>query len=106
LTLLRPHSPADEIWRAVLAQDSEAMAHIDLTAGPVHLLIERDANGVQVRRLSAAAWQFTTALVAGTALYAALGEAALAEGDINALLAEHLAAGRFIDFSQTGAPAL
>jgi hypothetical protein len=102
LTLLRLQFPADVIWRAVLEQDSEAMAGVDLRAGPVHLLIERNADGVQVRSLAPSAWQFTQRLVAGVPLYIAFGELPQPHEHINVLLADHLAAGRFIDFASTG----
>jgi hypothetical protein len=103
VTLLRLQFPADTIWRAVLDQDSDAMAAVDLSSGPIHLLIERNADGVQVRRLSILAWQFAAQLNAGMPLYAALSEASeTASEDMNALLADHLASGRFIDFSWTG----
>jgi hypothetical protein len=97
LSLLRLEFPADAIWRAVLEQDDAAMAAIDLAAGPVHLLIERDAAGVQVRRLSAAAWDFTARLSIGRPLSAVLADGS--DGEVDAWLAEHLALGRFIDFS-------
>ena len=97
LSLLRLEFPADAIWRAVLDQNDAAMAAIDLACGPVHLLIERDATGVQVRVLSAAAWEFTAALSAGRPLSAVLADGS--EGDADTWLAEHLALGRFIDFS-------
>src|ERR1700689_4855631 len=96
VTLLRLESPADAIWRAVLDQNDAAMAAIDLTGGPVHLLIERDAAGVQVRRLGAAAWGFTAQVCAGRPLYAVLAAGRHAMAD--AWLAEHLAAGRFVQF--------
>jgi hypothetical protein len=96
VTLLRLDSPADAIWRAVLDQNDAAMAAIDLAAGPVHLLIERDAAGVQVRRLGAAAWEFTAQLCAGKPWYAVLAAGSNAISD--AWLAEHLAAGRFVRF--------
>jgi hypothetical protein len=97
LTLLRLEFPADSIWRAVLEQNDAAMAAIDLATGPVHLLIERDTAGVQVRALSAAAWDFTARLISGRPLYAVLADGS--EGDVDAWLAEHLALGRFVDFS-------
>jgi len=97
LSLLRLEFPADAIWRAVLEQNDAAMAAIDLATGPVHLLIERDTAGVQVRALSAAAWDFTARLSAGRPLYAVLADGS--DGDVDAWLAEHLALGRFIDFS-------
>jgi hypothetical protein len=103
LSLLRLEFPADAIWRAVLDQDAAAMAAIDLAGGPVHLLIERDAAGVQVRRLNAARWQFTARLCAGAPLYAVLEHGP--DADISAWLAEHLSSGRFIDFNLNAPPA-
>jgi hypothetical protein len=106
LTLQRMQFPADAIWSAVLDQDSEAMARIDLKSGPVQLLVERDANGVQVRRLSPWAWNFTQSLMLGRPLHAALDDGPAPDGEVlNALLADHLASGRFIDYSWTGEPA-
>jgi hypothetical protein len=103
LSLLRLGFGADAIWRAVLDQDSEAMARIDLRTGAVSLLIERDAHGVQVRRMPEWAWQFTASLSCGKPVHAALAGSPAASGEeINALLAEHLVSGRFIDFSRTG----
>ena len=103
LSLLRLESPADAIWRAVLDQDAAAMAAIDLASGPVHLLIERDASGVQVRRLNVARWQFTARLCAGEPLYSTLDDGP--DADISAWLAEHLSLGRFIDFNLNAPPA-
>jgi hypothetical protein len=103
LSLLRLESPADAIWRAVLDQDSEAMARIDLKAGPVLLSVERDASGVQVRRLTQWVWEFTAALSCGQPLHVALGIGPAPPAEqIHAVLAEHLACGRFVDFSGTG----
>jgi hypothetical protein len=96
LSLLRLEFPADAIWRAVLDQNDAAMAAIDLAAGPVHLLIEREAAGVLVRRMQGAAWHFTAQLCAGKPLYAVLE--GRPEGELNAWLAEHLSSGRFIEF--------
>ncbi len=95
LTLLALAHPADAIWRAVLEQDSAAMGAIDPAAGPVQLLIERRDGVVQVRRVEPVAFGFAQALAAGRPLHAILdvGAAALQQ----ALLADHLAAGRFID---------
>ncbi|HKA41886.1 MAG TPA: DNA-binding domain-containing protein [Burkholderiales bacterium] len=89
--------PADSIWRAVLAQDDAALAAIDPAAGPVWLLVNRAETGVEVRRLSEDAWSLTAALFAGRALHRALVDAPCAEA--RAVLAEHLAAGRFSGFS-------
>jgi len=99
VTVLRLAAPADAIWRAVLAEDDAAMAALDVTDGPVWLLVERSAMGVQVQRLYAASGVFTERLCAGEPLQAALeamsADTASAELAADAVLAEHLAAGRF-----------
>ncbi len=96
LSLLRSDYPADTIWRAVLAQDDAALGAVDLGAGPVCLLVERLATGVEVGRLDLRAWRFADALVAGMPLGAALE---LAPGpETSSLLAEHIAGGRFVGF--------
>ena len=96
VSVLRLQFPADAIWRAVLEQDAAAMAAIDLAAGPIHLLIERDADAVQVRRLNAARWQFAARLCAGDPLYTMVQHAP--DVDLAAWLAEHLACGRITGF--------
>jgi hypothetical protein len=99
VSVLQLPSPADSIWRAVLEGDDAAMAAIDLNSAPAYLLIERNDDGLHVRRLSASAWQFTASLIAGSRLFEAV--AAVASRDaaqIDSWLAEHLKAGRFIDF--------
>jgi hypothetical protein len=96
VSLLSLAFPADAIWRAVLDQDDAAMAALDLASGPVRLLIERDAGGVQVRRVGAPAFEFAARLCSGTPLYAAIEPQSDAE--CRAWLAQHLRAGRFIDF--------
>jgi hypothetical protein len=95
--------PADAIWRGVLDGDDGALAAVDLDAGPVHLLVERRDTGVEVSRLDEAAWCFAAALSDGWSVDEALAGAAgiCAEQ----LLAEHLAAGRFIDFRLARPPA-
>lgn len=98
LRLLSLRFPADAIWQAVLAQDDRVLASLDPTAGPVWLLIERDATGVQVRRLPETAWRLTARLCAGDPLQTTLAEYASNTelGEPAALLlAEHLSAGRF-----------
>jgi len=97
VSLIGADYPVDTIWRAVLKQDDAALAAIDLAAGPVWLLAQRLASGIDVRRISESAWRFTATLFAGRPLAAALDEAP--DLDASALLADHLAAGRFIDFS-------
>jgi hypothetical protein len=94
--LVRASHPADTLWRAVLDENDAVLASIDLASGPIWLLVHRTEAGVDVSRLSEGAWRFTSALFAGCPLHQALEEAQC--GDAQALLAEHLAAGRFIDF--------
>lgn len=95
LSVLALEYPADQIWRAVLDQDALAMAGIDLAAGSVQVLVERGAQGVQLRRLTPAQAQFTRQLISGTTLADALP--AGAADSLQPLLAEHLASGRFIE---------
>jgi Putative DNA-binding domain len=102
LDLLRAKYPVDTIWRAVLERDDAALAALDLASGRVWLLIERQPTGVGITRMSESAWRFTADLCAGRALYEALAEVGDAEAP--ALLANHLATGRFIEFRIT-APA-
>jgi len=97
VSLVRVDYPADLIWRAVLEKDDAALSAIYPSAGPVWLLVERLPTGVEVRRMSESAWRFTSALCDGRPLAAALDEAP--DFDAPALLADHLATGRFIDFS-------
>jgi len=102
VALVEVDHPVDAIWRAVLAQDDNAMAAIDLDAGPVRLLVERRATGVEVTRLEEPTWRFAAALCASRPLQTAIDTAA--EVDAAALLAEHLAAGRFIRFELVDGP--
>jgi hypothetical protein len=105
LSLLQLPTPADSVWSAVLEQDEAAMAALDLSQGPVHLLVERMAGQLHVRRMSAAAWNFTQRLCAGEPLDSVIAPSAADAGadvlsppQLQALLAEHLSSGRFIDF--------
>ena len=97
VSLLRVDHPVDLIWRAVLEEDDDALSAIDPGAGPAWLLVQRLATGVEARRMSESTWRITAALFAGRPLAAALDEAP--DSEASALLADHLAAGRFIDFS-------
>ena len=96
IALLRADYPADVIWRGVLAGDDAALAAVDLGTGPVHLLVERRATGVDVLRVDDGAWRFASALCEGRPLAAVIAGADDTRAYV--LLAEHLAAGRFIDF--------
>ena len=95
--LVRAQHPVDVIWRSVLNEDDAALAAIDPGAGPVGLLIQRLETGIEVQRMSESAWRFTAELCAGRPLDAALESAGCVEAP--ALLVEHFAAGRFVDFS-------
>jgi Putative DNA-binding domain len=94
--LLRSDYPVDVIWRAVLDGDDAALSAVDLTPYPIRLMVERRAAGVDVSRLGEPAWRFAAALRDGLPLEAAIAEIPDARAD--AVLAGHLAAGRFIDF--------
>jgi hypothetical protein len=96
VTWLTFSAPADAIWRGVLGGDDDALTAIDLSSGPVHLLIERGHSGIAVHRIELDAWQFGSRLSAGETL----GEVITAMPGFDAIsaLAAHLAAGRFISF--------
>src|SRR5882762_31056 len=88
--------PVDVIWLGVLGGDDAALAGVDLKTGPVCLLVERRATGVEVSRLDAAAWGFAAAMCEGRPLAEVFAEAG--DTSVEVWLAEHLAAGRFTDF--------
>ena len=94
--LLRTDYPLDIIWRAVLAQDDEALRTIDIGIGPSWLLVRRSANGADVDSMREAEWRFTADLCAGRPLQDALDDKA----DIDAplLIARHLSGGVFAGF--------
>ncbi len=91
--LVRCTTPADAIRRAVLEEDADALAAIDLADGPVHLVVQRTADGIEIARLAEADWEFAAALLAGATLGAAL--AAYPDVDRPAILAELIVKGRF-----------
>jgi hypothetical protein len=99
VSLVRANYPADAIWRAVLAQDDAALEAIDLTDAPVWFLVQRLATGIDVKRLSEPAWRFAKALCEGRSLHAAVDIAS--DIDVSTVVAEHLAAGRFVAFNLT-----
>ena len=96
ITILRSAHPVDAIWRAVLEQDDAALGAIDPDGGAVFLLIQRLADQVEVLHLPVAAWDFSALLMSGQCLGAVLDSAPGV--DAPALLAQHLAAGRFVGF--------
>ncbi len=97
LSLLRVNCPADTIWRAVVAQDDAAIGAVDVAAGPCLLQVDRATTGVEVTRLDERQWRFAHALTAGLPLGAALEVAPGPEAA--SLLADHIAAGRFVAFN-------
>jgi hypothetical protein len=97
LSLLCSPFPVDAIWRAVLEQDDDAMAAVDLESGPVHLTVERVAGSVEVTRIAASEWPSTQCLVQGRPLTELL--AAAEPIDIPDLLARHFSAGRLVAFA-------
>lgn len=101
LSLLHVGYPVDRIWRAVLEDDDAALGVIDLSDGPAHLLVERDASGIGVRRLDESAWRFLADLCRGETLEAAVDSAGVEAG---AWLGEHLAAGRLVGFAGVEQP--
>jgi hypothetical protein len=100
LSLLRADSPVDSIWHAVLDDDAVALGSIDVKGGPVFLLIERRDSSVRIQRLSESTWRFAKALSDGATLSEAMRDNPDCGAD--ALLGEHLAAGRFVDFELQG----
>jgi hypothetical protein len=100
LTLLCADHPADAIWRGVLDGDDAALAAIDLTSGPVSLLVGRSATGVEISRLDPAAWRFAAALCDRRPLADVVAACPQPAGDQGhgVMLAGHLAAGWFVDF--------
>jgi hypothetical protein len=102
VSLVAARYPVDAVWRAVLAQDDAALGTIDIAAGPVRLIVERLATGVDVSRIDEPARRFAGALFSGQPLGSVL--AASEDIDAPALLAGHLAAGRFVAFSLAPPP--
>jgi Putative DNA-binding domain len=98
VSLLRSDFPIDDIWRAVLSGDDHALAALDLAAGPVFVLVERGATGIEVTRMEKPAWKFLDALCRGEPLHSAIDSAT--DLDAPCLLAEHLAVGRFVAFTR------
>ncbi|TCG04080.1 DUF2063 domain-containing protein [Paraburkholderia steynii] len=92
--IVRCAFPADAIWRAVLEQDDSAMRSIQLGDGPVYLLVQRTAEGVDVVRLGDGEHRIATALFAGQAIRDALSIAPHVDG--YTLLATLLARACFV----------
>jgi len=94
--------PAERIWQVVLARDEAGMRHIELASGAGWILIERDADhAVRIQRLSDAVGRLSERLFAGVPLHVALeaaGDDAMPPEQLQTALAEHLAAGRLVEF--------
>lgn len=96
--LVHTRFPADVIWRAVLADDNDAaLAAVDLSGGPVWLLVQRGPSGVDMMRLDEALWRFVSALLTGCPLGLALADHPGVDAPI--ALADLLARGRLVAFS-------
>jgi hypothetical protein len=85
--------PADAIWHAIADDNEDALSTIQLAGPPFTLLLHRGEDGIVFRRLSETERAVTLALKWGRTLGTVLEAAP--EGETMALLAEHLAAGRF-----------
>ncbi len=94
--LLPVRHPADAIWRAVLDGDAAALGSIAMTIEPSWLIVQRQASGIVVARLDEDEATWSNLLFSG----AALGEIMPDEESARfvALLADHLAGGRFAGF--------
>lgn len=95
--LLSLHYPVDVIWRAVLGGDDEALAAIALTVEPIWLVVHRGRAGIAMRRLTQEEARLTAMMCSGSALSEAMPERDSAV--FVALLADHLAHGRFAGFA-------
>ena len=85
--------PAEAIWRAVLAEDEAGLGATRIVADPHWLLLQRASDGLALRRLDEAEGAFTAGLFTGRPLCELLTPD-MPPG-LLALLAEHLAQGRF-----------
>lgn len=87
--------PADQIADAVMSGDNAAIAEVDVSSGPVQLVVNRGPQGVEAQRLDPHAYAFVSRLCAGEPL-ARLLETAPAQAP--ALIAEQLIKGRLTAF--------
>lgn len=95
--LVQAGHPVDAIWRAVLEEDEGALERIDPDAGEIWLIVQRTEKGPEVMRIDEQAWRFTADLFASRPLQDTINAHPGAQADV--LLADHLAAGRFVAFS-------
>ncbi len=102
VSLVRVNYPVDAIWGGVLADDDAALAAVDLASGSAAMLVQRLATGIVVIRIDGPTFRITAALLAGQPLGIALASAGAATAA--AVLADHLAAGRFVAFELSELP--
>ncbi|HEP6427344.1 DNA-binding domain-containing protein [Burkholderia anthina] len=74
VSLVCSRFPVDEIWRSVLAGDDAALTAVDLSSGPIWLIVQRHESGIRVDRLEATTWRFLDDLFAGCTLGNALSK--------------------------------
>jgi len=107
VSVLSVRYAVERIWKAVLENDERDMRQISLASGEGWLLVERDAQlAVQVRRLPETVGRLSARLLAGDPLHCVL-ETIVKDGPDGGaseptlpqrVLADHLVAGRFVDF--------
>jgi hypothetical protein len=95
--LLSVRYPADVIWRAVLDGDEAALGTIAMKIEPSWLVVQRQAAGIAIVRFDEDEASWTNLLFSGAALDEIMPEEECAR--FIALLADHLAGGRFAGFS-------
>jgi Putative DNA-binding domain len=88
--------PADAIWRAVLDGDAAALGGIAMKEEPRWLIVQRQASGVVVARLDEDEASWSDLLFSGAALGKIMPDEESAR--FVAMLADHLARGRFAGF--------
>lgn len=98
--LLSVHYPVDAIWRAVLADNDEALGALTLNVELRWLLVQRKSEGVAVHHVTRDEAHWTSLLFSGAALAEVAPERDSAP--FIALLADHLAHGRFAGWQQCG----
>jgi hypothetical protein len=91
--LLDIRYPADSIWRAVLDGNEAELGAIKLAPEPISLLVQHEADSVVMIRLERDEARWTSLLFAGATLAEITPEQDSAR--FVALLADHLAHGRF-----------
>jgi hypothetical protein len=91
--LLETRSPADEIWRAVLSGDDDALGKLSFDNEPIRILVCRRDDGAHLRRLSLEESRVTAKLLMGVSLREAFADAEVSLA--TALLPALLAAGIF-----------